>query len=93
MLGPYLIPNGCRRFLTCGTGHRLPEEGHLTGGALAFAADDLEQVRVAPVHVGLRLLGQRADPLELLERLFEALGADTVTYSTKGSESLVRSAM
>src|SRR3972149_100746 len=48
------------------------------GGAPAPAADPLEELRLAPVHVHLRLPRQRADPLELLQRRLEALRADAL---------------
>src|SRR5437867_13214306 len=46
--------------------------------ALALAADHLEEVVLAPVHVGLDLFVDWADLLELVEQWIEALGADAV---------------
>src|SRR5918996_4857556 len=51
---------------------------HFTCRAFAFAADHFEQVSVAPVHVHVRLICQRTNPLELLERFLEALRADAL---------------
>src|SRR5439155_4756960 len=53
-------------------------DGDLAGGAFALAADDFEEVGLAPVGVHLEVVRHRAYPLELFERLFEVLGTDAV---------------
>src|SRR6266511_1966242 len=46
--------------------------------ALTFAADDLEELVLAPVHVGVDVLVDGADFLELIQQRVERLRADAV---------------
>src|SRR5262245_47396432 len=57
---------------------RRMQRGHGAGGALALAADHLEDPLLPPVHVHLEVLAERTDPLELFQVRLEALGPRAV---------------